>query len=346
MGSVQGLGDISELGSFLTQKIPEFQDFSSIEKFGTGQSNPTYHIKAASGEYVLRAKPPGKLLKSAHQVDREFKVMRALADTNVPVPKAHFLSDEDNPLDRMFFVMQYLPGRIFWDPALPELDKEERGPIYDAMNQTLAAMHDIDVDAVGLGDFGFPGNYFARQTARWIKQYKASVLEENADMDTLMVWLEDNMPDDDDVTALVHGDYRLDNMIFATDRPEVIAVLDWELSTLGHPLADLAYQCMQWRLPYHAGMRGLGGLDRTELGLPEEQEYVAAYCKRRGIPMIENWNFYLAFSFFRLAAILQGVVRRAHDGNASNPERAREMAVAIPILAAMANNLFRGNDGI
>jgi aminoglycoside phosphotransferase (APT) family kinase protein len=335
----QDITDLNALNAYLEGHVDGFSGLQVAEKFGTGQSNPTYHLKAKSGQYVLRAKPPGELLKSAHQVDREYRVMAALAGSDVPVPRMYHLAGEDNPLGRMFFVMDYLEGRIFWDPSLPELKKPERAAIYDGMNKTLAALHDVDVGAVGLSDFGRPGNYFARQTGRWIKQYQASVLEPNADMDRLMGWLLAQMPEDD-TSALVHGDYRLDNMIFAPDRSEVIAVLDWELSTLGHPLADLAYQCMQWRLPYQAGMRGLGGLDRHDLGLPDEADYVAAYCARRGLPAIDNWNFYLAFSFFRLAAILQGVVRRAHDGNASNPERAREMAQAIPVLAGMANGLF------
>lgn len=331
--------DVGALGAYLEANLQGFHGLRAVEKFGTGQSNPSYHLKAASGEYVLRAKPPGELLKSAHQVDREFRVMGALANSDVPVPRMDLLAGDENPLGRMFFVMEYLSGRIFWDPALPEVSIEERGQIYDAMNKTLAAMHNVDVDAVGLRDFGRPGNYFARQTDRWIKQYRASVLEPNVDMDRLIDWLLENMPDDE-TSALVHGDYRLDNMIFAPDRPEVIAVLDWELSTLGHPLSDLAYQCMQWRLPHGGGMKGLGGLDRNAIGLPTEEEYVARYCERRGIPGIENWSFYLAFSFFRLAAILQGVVRRAHDGNASNPTRAREMAQAIPVLAKAARTLF------
>ncbi|MCB1367527.1 MAG: phosphotransferase family protein [Rhodobacteraceae bacterium] len=338
MTQSQAIDNLDALGHYLEAQIDGFHGLKAAEKFGDGQSNPTYLLRADSGDVVLRAKPPGDLLKSAHQVDREYRVMQALAVTDVPVPKMLHLAEGDNPLGRMFFVMQYLPGRIFWDPALPELDKGERAAIYDAMNQTLAALHGVDVGAVGLLDFGYPGNYFARQTDRWIKQYRSSAMEPNADMDRLMDWLLANMPDDE-TSRLVHGDYRLDNMIFAPDRPEVIAVLDWELSTLGHPLSDLAYQCMQWRLPYQAGMRGLGGLNRADIGLPTEDEYVAAYCAKRGIPEIGNWNFYLAFSFFRLAAILQGVVRRAHDGNASNPQRAREMAQAIPVLAAMANDL-------
>ena len=265
--------------------------------------------------------------------------MRALSGSGVPVPQMLYLSEEDSSIGRMFFVMSYLKGRIFWQPDLPECDKGERGPIYDAMNAALAALHGVDPSTVGLEDFGKPGSYFERQLSRWTKQYRASETQTIADMDALIEWLERHLPADDGQVSLVHGDYRIDNMIFAPDRPEILAVLDWELSTLGHPLADLAYQCMQWRLPHNSGFRGLGGLDREALGLPSEEEYVAAYCRRRNIDRIEHWSFYLAFSFFRLAAILQGVLKRALDGNASNPKRAKEMGVAVPVMAAMAMQL-------
>ncbi|MDA4847405.1 phosphotransferase family protein [Hoeflea poritis] len=334
--------DIGSLGAELESGVSGFAGLRDVTKFNTGQSNPTYLLAADSGKYVLRAKPPGELLKSAHQVDREFRVMGALKGSGVPVPDVLYLSQEDSSIGRMFFVMNYLEGRIFWQAELSECDQAERGPIYDAMNAALACLHDVDPAAVGLADFGKPGNYFERQLSRWTKQYRASETQTISDMDALISWLEANMPPDDGAVSLVHGDYRLDNMIFAPDGPEILAVLDWELSTLGHPLADLAYQCMQWRLPHDSGFRGLGGLDRAALGLPSEEDYVATYCRRRNIEAIEHWPFYLAFSFFRLAAILQGVLKRALDGNASNPQRAKEMGTAVPIMAHMAMEIVRG----
>jgi aminoglycoside phosphotransferase (APT) family kinase protein len=333
--------DQKALAPYLEANIPGFSGLAAIEKFKSGQSNPTYLLTAQSGRYVLRAKPPGQLLKSAHQVDREFTVMKALAGTAVPVPDMLHLSAENSPIGRMFYVMGFIDGRIFWDPALPEASgNDERAAIYDAMNTTLAALHDVDVEAVGLGDFGRPGSYFARQLARWTSQYRASETGTIADMDRLIVWLETHMPADDVSVSLVHGDYRLDNLIFAPDRPRVAAVLDWELSTLGHPFADIAYQCMQWRLPHASGFRGLGGVDRAALGLPSEEDYVAAYCRRRGLAGIGNWTFFLAFSFFRLAAICQGVYKRALDGNASNPEKARTYGEAVKLLSHLAVKLI------
>ena len=333
--------DQAALAPYLEANIPGFSGLAAIEKFKSGQSNPTYLLTAASGRYVLRAKPPGQLLKSAHQVDREFTVMKALAGTAVPVPRMLHLSVEDSPIGRMFYVMDFLDSRIFWDPALPEVrDNEERAAIYDAMNDTLAALHDVDVEAVGLGDFGRPGNYFERQLARWTSQYRASETGTVADMDRLVAWLETHMPEDDGRVSLVHGDYRLDNLIFASDQPKVVAVLDWELSTSGHPFADIAYQCMQWRLPHSSGFRGLGGVDRAALGLPLEEDYVTTYCRRRGLTGIGNWAFFLAFSFFRLAAICQGVFKRALDGNASNPEKAKTYGEAVKLLSHLAAKLI------
>jgi aminoglycoside phosphotransferase (APT) family kinase protein len=333
--------DTAALAPYLEAHVPGFHGLQEVRKFSAGQSNPTYLIVAESGRYVLRAKPPGELLKSAHQVDREYRVMKALAGTAVPVPPMLHLSGEDSPIGRMFYVMAFMDGRILWDPVLPEAkDNAERSAIYDAMNATLAAMHDVDLAAVGLSDYGRPGNYFERQHSRWSSQYRASETEALPAMDRLIRWLEDNMLPDDGKIALVHGDYRMDNMMFDKDEPKVIAVLDWELSTLGHPYADLAYQCMQWRLDHSSGFKGLGGIDRTALGIPTEEEYVAAYCRRRGLAGIDNWVFYLAFSFFRLAAICQGVYKRSLDGNASNPKKAGEYHRAVRQLSQLAVELI------
>ncbi|MGI9352709.1 MAG: phosphotransferase family protein, partial [Rhizobiaceae bacterium] len=264
--------------------------------------------------------------------------------SEVPVPKMLHLADEENPIGRMFFVMEFLDGRILWDPALSEIPDEyigQRAKIYDAMNKALAALHSVNPDTIGLADFGVPGNYFARQLSRWSKQYEASELARNDEMHNLIKWLEDNMPEDDGQVSLVHGDYRLDNMVFARNSANILGILDWELSTLGHPLADLAYQCMQWRLPNAGSFRGLAGVDRKARGLPTEKEYVSAYCKRRNIEEIENWFFYVAFSFFRLGAILQGVYKRSVDGNASNPERAKLYGAAVPVLSQMAMTMIK-----
>jgi len=322
---------------WLQAHVTGFEGPARLDKFKGGQSNPTFKLIAASGTYVLRRQPAGKLLKSAHAVDREFRVIKALAGSGVPVPRVHGLCESRDVIGSMFYVMEFCDGRIFWDATLATLDSnEERGAIYDEMNRVLAALHRVDPAAVGLDDYGKPGNYFARQLTRWTGQYRASELQPIPAMEDLMAWLDANQPPDDGRVALVHGDYRLDNMVFHAHEPCIIAVLDWELSTLGHPLADLAYQCMQLRMPSDAGATpGLKGIDRDALGIPSESEYVARYCERTGIADIGNWTFYLAFSFFRLAAIIQGVAKRAVDGNASNT-RAAELGQWVEPLARMA----------
>ncbi|MGH1371751.1 MAG: phosphotransferase [Cellvibrionaceae bacterium] len=331
--------DVETLAHYLENNVQGFKGPLTAEKFAGGQSNPTFLIRATSGRYVLRRKPPGELLKSAHAVDREFLVMSALRETPVPVAQAFHLCDDDSIIGSMFYLMEYIDGRVLWDPTLPESTQAERRQIYNEMNRVLAELHSVDVDAVGLSDYGRPGNYFARQISRWSKQYRATETETLESMERLLQWLPENMPEDDGKVALAHGDFRLDNMMFHPTKSTVLALVDWELSTLGHPFADLAYQCMQWRMPHGGVMSGLGGIDRQSLGIPTEQEYVQAYCQRMGIDEITNWNFYLAFSFFRLAAILQGVKKRAQEGNASS-DKAQQMGELVEPLANMACDLI------
>jgi aminoglycoside phosphotransferase (APT) family kinase protein len=327
--------DARALDAWASGHVEGWRGPAHAKKFATGQSNPTYLIEAASGRYVLRRKPPGKLLKSAHMIEREFRVLKALESTGFPAPRALALCEDDSVIGTAFYVMAHVDGRIFWDPALPDLPRQDRSLIYDAMNEGLAKLHAIDVPAVGLSDYGKPGSYFARQLQRWSEQYRASETARIEDMDRLIVWLGQRVPADDGRVALVHGDWRIDNMIFNANAPRLIAVLDWELSTLGHPFADLAYQCMHWHLP-HAEFNGLGGIDRATQGIPTEADYVAAYCRRSGLERIPNWTFLIAFSFFRYAAIAQGVYKRALDGNASNPKRAQHYGQAVPMMAQFA----------
>ena len=301
-----------------------FGKLESAEKFSGGQSNPTFRLETSEGIFVLRRQPPGKLLKSAHAVDREYRVMRALRDTLVPVPEVYHLCEDREVIGSSFLIMEFCDGRIFWEAALPGLAAGERRAVYDETNRVLAHLHEVDFEFAGLGDYGPRGNYYERQYSRWKGQYEASETRTIASMNDLVAWLGANLPPDDGRLSLVHGDYRLDNLVFHPDRPEIIAVLDWELSTLGHPLADLAYQCMLLRMPADAKpVGGLAGLDLAALGIPGEAEYVERYLERTGFGPVGNWPFYLAFSIFRLAAIIQGVVRRAADGNASNRHAAR-----------------------
>lgn len=324
--------DTSKLGEYLAEHIPDFEGPLTAEKFAGGQSNPTFKLTAGNNAYVLRRKPPGELLKSAHAVDREYRVITALQGSDVPVPKTHVLCEDESVIGSMFYVMEYLEGRILWNPALPEArDNTERAGYFDAMNATMAALHNVDVDAVGLTDYGRPGNYFERQLGRWSKQYRASEMKKIPNMEVLMDYLPANMPEDDGRVSLVHGDYRLDNIMFANDEPRAIALLDWELSTLGNPLADLANQCMAWMLPAESGIAGMRGVDRASLGIPSDEEYIASYCERTGRSGIENWNFYIVFSMFRLAAIAQGVAKRAEQGNASNAKAKATGALVEPL---------------
>ena len=323
--------DLGTLGRYLRTHVQEIGNLKGAEKFSDGQSNPTYLLATESGQYVLRRQPPGELLKSAHAVDREFRVIKALQGSEVPVARAIHLCVDRGIIGSLFYVMSFEPGRIYWDPTLPELDTHQRGAIYSEMNRVLAALHDVDVTAVGLDDFGRPGSYFERQISRWSGQYRATEIDPIPAMDKLIEWLPQNMPVDDGKVSLIHGDYRIDNIIFETAGSRARALLDWELSTLGHPYADLAYQCMQWRMARDGVIPGLGEIDRESLGIPNEAQYVAHYCERRGLDGIPDWNFYLVFGFFRFAAILQGVLKRAVDGNASSRKAFEYGALAAPL---------------
>ena len=329
--------DEALLASYLEANIEEFKGPLTASKFAGGQSNPTFKIDAASGPYVLRRQPPGKLLKSAHAVDREYRVLAALAETDVPVARVYHLCEDPEVIGSMFYIMEFCEGNVHWEAALEDISStQQRAKMYDEMSRVLAAIHSVDLDAVGLADYGRPGNYFQRQYDRWSAQYKASELTPIPEMDQVIEWLGNNIPEDDGKVSLVHGDYRLDNLMFSSDNERVIAVLDWELSTLGHPYADLAYQCMGMRLPSGNGpgaSSGLLGVDTQALGIPSEQDYIDSYCQRMGIDKLDNWNFYLAFSFFRLAAIAQGVAKRAADGNASSKAAGGIATMVQPIAA-------------
>ncbi|MDP5064516.1 MAG: phosphotransferase family protein [Haliea sp.] len=333
--------DIQRLSAYLADHLPGIDSGLIAEKFPGGQSNPTFKLTAGGRHYVLRRKPPGELLPSAHAVDREFRVISALQNTDVPVPKTYVLCEDESVIGSMFYIMEYMDGRILWDPVLPDAkDNAERSAIYDSMNQAMAALHNVNVESVGLTNFGKPGNYFERQLARWTRQYRASETGTVANMETLLAWLPANMPEDDGTVSLVHGDYRLDNMMFHATEPRVIALLDWELSTLGHPLADLANQCMAWMLPRDSSMKGLAGVDRASLGIPSDEDYIARYCERTGRSGIENWNFYLIFSLFRLAAIVQGIKKRVQVGTASSAEADARGNLVEP-LSQLAVDLIR-----
>ncbi len=335
--------DVAALQAHLEQHLPGFQGPLSVEQFKGGQSNPTYKLLTPARAYVMRAKPgpAARLLPSAHAVEREYRVMRALAGSGVPVAGMHLLCEDESVIGRAFYVMDFVSGRVLWDPALDGMTPSQRAAIYDEMNRVIATLHNVDVAAAGLADYGKSGNYFERQIGRWSKQYLASITEPIEAMDRLIDWLPGHIPDsarDDSRPCIVHGDYRLDNLIFHPTEPRVLAVLDWELSTVGHPLADFSYHCMAWHIPPGA-FRGLGGVDIAALGIPDERAYVQRYCERTGRgdaqSVMRDWNFYLAYNLFRIAAILQGIAKRVEDGTASSG-RARQAGAGARPLAQLA----------
>ena len=324
--------DEHKLEDYLSSHVESFHGPMTVSEFKGGQSNPTYLLEAQSGRYVLRRKPPGKLLKSAHAVDREFRVISALYASGFPVPRPYLLCEDDEVIGTTFYIMECVEGRIFWELDLPGLDRDERAAIYDNVNETIARLHSTDIHAAGLDDFGVPGNYFERQISRWSKQYRASETDKNVAMDRLIEWLPENIPADESV-SIVHGDYRLDNMILHPTEPRVIAVLDWELSTIGHPLADFTYHLMAWEMPeIGLGSVGLAGKPIADLGIPNEDEYIATYCERTGRATgIADRNFYSAFNFFRLAAILQGIAGRVRDGTAASAHASQAVKAVKPL---------------
>jgi aminoglycoside phosphotransferase (APT) family kinase protein len=320
--------DVHALETYLTARLPGFAGPLEVRQFLGGQSNPTYHLGAASGDYVLRRKPPGKLLPSAHAVDREFRVIAALWTSGVPVPEALVLCEDPGVVGTAFYVMRYVAGRVLPELGLPGLAPAERRALWDDAIAVLARLHQVDWRAAGLADFGKPGNYYARQIHRWVGQYRASETEAIPAMERLIEWLPAHVPPDD-TTTLVHGDFRIGNTIVHATEPRILAVLDWELSTLGHPLGDLAYLCTAFRLS--AGIDGLRGLDLAVLGIPSEAEVVARYCRLTGRDGIPGWEFYVAFALFRLAAICQGIMGRVRDGTASDPDARRRGERARPL---------------
>ncbi len=320
----------------MAEHVDGYTGSLQVCQFKGGQSNPTFWLADTEREYALRKKPPGKLLQSAHMVDREYRVMHALRDTDVPTAKMYALCDDDSVIGTSFFVMEYVKGRIFWNVQLPKLEPAERAAIYEELARVLAAIHSVDLDATGLSDYGRPDAYVARQVNRWTKQYVASQTSDIAQMNQLMEWLPANIPDDE-ATSLVHGDYRLDNLIFHPAEPRALAVIDWELSTLGHPLSDLAYTCMLYDVTLPK-IGGLAGVDFEASGIPSEDAFVARYCELVGRDGVPDLSFYKAFSLFRLAAIAQGVYKRSIDGNASSTE-ASMFGAAVPHLAGIACGL-------
>ena len=331
--------DTNALDAWLHEALPGYDGPLTVEQFKGGQSNPTFRLRTPGASYVMRAKPGpvARLLPSAHAVEREYRVMKSLAGRGVPVPEMLALCEDESVIGRAFYVMSFVDGRVMWNQALPDASHEERGAIYDEMNRVISALHGVDVAAAGLSDYGRPGNYFERQIGRWSRQYAASVTQPIEAMDSLMEWLPAHLPAsarDESRVSVVHGDFRLDNLVFHPTEPRVLAVLDWELSTLGHPLADFSYHCMAWHIP-PGTFRGIGGLDLPSLGIPPESEYVRRYCERTGLAtpqaLAADWNFYLAYNLFRIAAILQGIAKRVEDGTAASAQARQAGAGAKPL---------------
>jgi aminoglycoside phosphotransferase (APT) family kinase protein len=327
--------DEAALAEWMARNVEGFAGPLTVEQFKGGQSNPTYKLITPGRSYVLRRKPPGQLLKGAHAVEREARVLSALHGQGFPVARVHGLCTDETVIGTWFYVMEMVEGRIFWDATVPGVSREERAAIFDAMNATIAQLHMVDFVAAGLGDYGKPGNYFARQVARWSQQYQADELAgRDPNMDRLIAWLEANLPQEDDAASVIHGDFRIDNLIFHPTEPRVLAVLDWELSTLGHPGADFAYHAMMYRMPPHI-VAGLYGADLAALGIPGEADYLAAYCRRTGRDGMPGYDYYMAFNFFRLAAIFHGIKGRVLRGTAANAQASRRVEV-LPELMDIA----------
>ena len=328
--------DLATLEVYMAAHLPGFEGPLEAARFKGGQSNPTYRLASPSGRYVLRRKPPGKLLPSAHAVDREFRVIKALHALDFPVARPHVLCEDESIIGTAFYIMDFVPGRVVWEPHVPGVSGPERAAIFEALNATIASLHQVDYSGAGLTDFGRPDGYVARQIRRWSEQYRASATETVPEMDRLMEWLPDAAPDSGQ-HGIVHGDFRLDNCILHETGPRILAVLDWELATLGDPIADFTYHLMQWRMPPSAGQGGVGSLigHEKEPGLPRLEDYVERYCGHRGLAGIPDLDIYLAYNFFRLAAIFQGIVGRVRDGTATNPN-AIHMAGQVQPMAAIA----------